>query len=162
MRKGFAGLSGLVRQHISHDLMSGEVFIFINRRRDRIKLLMWDRTGFALYYKQLEKGTFEHPISTADSQIEMDASESIVINLRRQLLIDNNAIENKIRSIVLGRENYLFAGLHFASQRFAEMHSIFVTWKAQDVNPYEWLGHTPNHIAYTNMTDLNSLVLGDY
>jgi transposase len=59
VRKGFAGLSGLVRQHIDHDLMSGDVFIFLNRRRDRIKLLMWDTTGFALYYKQLEQGTFE-------------------------------------------------------------------------------------------------------
>ena len=59
MRKGFAGLSGLVRQHMNHELLSGDVFIFINRRRDRIKLLMWDATGFALYYKQLERGTFE-------------------------------------------------------------------------------------------------------
>lgn len=59
MRKGFAGLSGLVREHIDHELLSGDVFIFINRRRDRIKLLMWDVTGFALYYKQLERGTFE-------------------------------------------------------------------------------------------------------
>lgn len=79
MRKGFAGLSGLVRQHMSHDLMSGDVFIFINRRRDRIKLLMWDRTGFALYYKQLEKGTFERPISTTNSQIEMDASDLMLL-----------------------------------------------------------------------------------
>lgn len=61
MRKGFAGLSGLVREHIEHELMSGDVFIFINRRRDRIKLLMWDVTGFALYYKQLERGSFELP-----------------------------------------------------------------------------------------------------
>lgn len=59
MRKGFSGLSGLVRTHIDHELMSGDVFIFLNRRRDRIKLLMWDVTGFALYYKQLERGTFE-------------------------------------------------------------------------------------------------------
>lgn len=59
MRKGFAGLSGLVREHMDHELMSGDVFIFVNRRRDRIKLLMWDVTGFALYYKQLERGTFE-------------------------------------------------------------------------------------------------------
>ena len=61
MRKGFAGLGGLVGEHIDHELMSGDVFIFINRRRDRIKLLMWDVTGFALYYKQLERGTFELP-----------------------------------------------------------------------------------------------------
>jgi transposase len=42
MHKGFSGLSGLVRKHIPHDLMSGDVFIFINKRRDKIKLLMWD------------------------------------------------------------------------------------------------------------------------
>jgi len=53
-----AGLSGLVRQHISHELMSGKVFIFVNRRRDRIKLMIWDATGFALYCKQLEQGAF--------------------------------------------------------------------------------------------------------
>jgi transposase len=61
MRKGFSGLGGLVRRHMGHELMGGDVFIFVNRRRDRIKLLMWDATGFALYYKQLESGTFELP-----------------------------------------------------------------------------------------------------
>ena len=55
MRKGFDGLSGLVRSQMKHDLLSGDVFIFVNKRRDWIKLLMWDRTGFALYYKQLER-----------------------------------------------------------------------------------------------------------
>ncbi len=57
MRKGFDGLSSLVRKHIPHDLMSGDVFIFINKRRDKIKLLMWDSNGFAIWYKELEKGT---------------------------------------------------------------------------------------------------------
>lgn len=72
MRKGFAGLSGLVRQHIKHELLSGDVFIFINRRRDRIKLLMWDVTGFALYYKQLERGTFEVPQAALGGTVELD------------------------------------------------------------------------------------------
>jgi transposase len=61
MRKQFDGLSGLVRTHFDQEVMSGDVFIFLNRRRDRIKLLMWDVTGFALYYKRLERGTFELP-----------------------------------------------------------------------------------------------------
>lgn len=61
MRKGFNGLSGLVRQHLRHDLLSGDVFIFLNRRRDRIKLLVWDRNGFVVWYKVLERGTFELP-----------------------------------------------------------------------------------------------------
>jgi len=67
MRKGFNGLSGLVRQHISHALLSGDVFIFLNKRRDRIKLLVWDRTGFVVWYKVLERGTFELPASEKDS-----------------------------------------------------------------------------------------------
>ena len=79
MRKGFAGLSGLVRQHIDHELMSGDVFIFINRRRDRIKLLMWDVTGFALYYKQLERGTFEFPVSPDQSAIELSWSDLVML-----------------------------------------------------------------------------------
>ena len=52
---------GLVRDHISHELLSGDVFIFLNKRRDRIKLLVWDRNGFVVWYKVLERGTFEVP-----------------------------------------------------------------------------------------------------
>ena len=61
MRKSFDGLCGLVHTQLESDPLSGDVFIFINRRRDRIKLLCWDRTGFVLYYKRLEQGTFELP-----------------------------------------------------------------------------------------------------
>jgi transposase len=78
MRKGFDGLSGLVRSQIKHDLLSGDVFIFVNKRRDRIKLLMWDRTGFALYYKQLERGTFEIP-SAQKSSIELNWSDLVMV-----------------------------------------------------------------------------------
>jgi len=67
MRKGFDGLSGLVRHQMGQDPLSGGVFIFINRRRDRMKLLVWEAGGFVLYYKRLERGTFELPQSTADT-----------------------------------------------------------------------------------------------
>lgn len=67
MRKGFNGLCGLVTNHLNHDLMSGDVFLFLNRRRDRIKLLVWDTTGFAIWYKALERGTFELPTGTGSS-----------------------------------------------------------------------------------------------
>ena len=79
MRKSFAGLSGLVGQHIRHDLLSGDVFIFINRRRDRIKLLMWDVTGFALYYKQLERGTFELPQMDEQGSLELCWSDLVML-----------------------------------------------------------------------------------
>ena len=66
MRKGFNGLSGLVREHLDHDLLSGDVFIFLNKRRDRVKLLVWDRNGFVVWYKVLEQGTFELPAAETD------------------------------------------------------------------------------------------------
>lgn len=61
MRKSFDGLCGLVESELKRPATSGEVFIFINKRRDRIKLLKWQDGGFELYYKRLEQGTFELP-----------------------------------------------------------------------------------------------------
>jgi hypothetical protein len=59
MRKGFDGLCGLVSLHMGQDPSSGEVFIFINKRRNQIKILHWEQGGFVLYHKRLERGTFE-------------------------------------------------------------------------------------------------------
>ena len=61
LRKGFDALSGLVRNELFRDPLSGDAFIFINRRRNLLKLLIWDQTGFVIYYKRLESGTFEIP-----------------------------------------------------------------------------------------------------
>lgn len=66
MRKSFDGLQGLVSNHIGRDALSGEVFIFMNRRRDQVKLLVWDRSGFVIYYKRLERGRFELPRVSGD------------------------------------------------------------------------------------------------
>ncbi|MEA1877742.1 MAG: IS66 family insertion sequence element accessory protein TnpB [Bacteroidota bacterium] len=62
MRKSFTGLSSLVLQQLHRNPASGEVFLFINRRRDMIKLLRFEGSGFILYYKRLEQGTFELPM----------------------------------------------------------------------------------------------------
>ncbi len=61
MRKSFDGLSGLVVSQLEQNPMSGDVFIFVNKPRNRIKLLRWEQDGFVLFYKRLEKGTFELP-----------------------------------------------------------------------------------------------------
>jgi transposase len=61
MRKSFDGLCGLVTSRLKADPMSGDIFIFINKPRNRIKLLRWESGGFVLFYKRLEKGTFELP-----------------------------------------------------------------------------------------------------
>lgn len=59
MRKGFSGLSAIVRDQFQSDPTDGSLFIFINRRRDRMKLLHFAEGGFWLYYRLLEAGTFE-------------------------------------------------------------------------------------------------------
>lgn len=74
MRKGIDGLSGIVRQEFAADPTNGSLFLFVNRRRDRLKILHWDGTGFWIYYKLLEAGTFE--VLTADSScLEIDATQ---------------------------------------------------------------------------------------
>ena len=80
MRKGFDGLSGIVREQFKADPLDGSLFIFINRRRDRMKILHWDGTGFWLYYKLLEAGTFEVVESHAtDGRIKIDATELVML-----------------------------------------------------------------------------------
>lgn len=61
MRKSFDGLSGIVRNELGKDPLSGEVFIFINKRCNQVKILLWEGDGFLLYCKRLEKGTYELP-----------------------------------------------------------------------------------------------------
>ena len=80
MRNGFDGLGGLVRKHFEADLMSGDVFIFINRKRDRVKMLAWDVTGFAIYYKRLERGTFEIPLDiTGKRSVELNYATLVML-----------------------------------------------------------------------------------
>jgi transposase len=67
MRKGYYGMSGIVRNEMKRDVLSGDVFVFVNKRYNKIKLLQWDRDGFALYEKHLEKGTFERPENVNES-----------------------------------------------------------------------------------------------
>ncbi len=64
MRKGASGLSGLIRGHLDRDPTDGSIYCFVNRRRDRIKLLCFEPDGFAVYYKVLQQGTLEVPRPT--------------------------------------------------------------------------------------------------
>lgn len=69
MRKSFNGLSGLVRNELGRDPTSGDVFVFLNRRRTLLKLLHWESGGFVLYYKRLEEGTFVPPTIEGDQTV---------------------------------------------------------------------------------------------
>ena len=76
MRKGFDSLAALVREALGHDPLSGHLFLFIGRHKDRLKMLYWDKDGFALWYKRLEEGTFRLPAAKkVGASVELKASE---------------------------------------------------------------------------------------
>jgi Transposase and inactivated derivatives len=66
MRKGFDSLCGIVQSQLGKQVMSGDVFIFINRPRTHVKLLLWEHDGFTIVYRRLEKGSFEVPAFNLD------------------------------------------------------------------------------------------------
>lgn len=80
MRKSFDGLSALVSGVIDEDPLSGHVFVFFNRRRNRVKILWWDRSGYWLAYKRLERGTFTLPAPRdASTRVRMTATELMML-----------------------------------------------------------------------------------
>ncbi len=74
MRKGFNGLSGIVRGEFGADPLDGSLYLFVNRRRDRIKILHFDGSGYWLYYKLLEAGTFE-VIASDGKCVQIDSTQ---------------------------------------------------------------------------------------
>ncbi len=76
MRKGFDALCGIVQEHMHANVLQGGVYIFINRKRNQIKLLQWEGDGLAIYYKRLEKGVFELPcLTTGAASVTIDAQK---------------------------------------------------------------------------------------
>jgi transposase len=74
LRRSIDGLSALVREQLALDPLSGHLFLFRNRRGDRLKVLAWDRSGFWVLYKRLERGTFAWPIEETGS-VEMRSTD---------------------------------------------------------------------------------------
>ena len=68
MRKSFDSLHGLVHEHLELDPFAGHLFVFTSRRRDRMKILYWDRDGFAIWSKRLEEGTYVIPFSGSEDK----------------------------------------------------------------------------------------------
>src|SRR5690606_21011598 len=76
MRKGFDSLSGIVGDALGKDPLSGDVFIFFNRRKTQVKMLLWERDGYSIYYKRLERGSYELPLNDS---AELRADDLLLI-----------------------------------------------------------------------------------
>lgn len=80
LRKSFDSLAGLVTAAFDQDPTSGHLFLFVNRRRDRLKILYWDRDGLAIWYKRLETGSFQLPAADPHAiSIEMSPTQLALI-----------------------------------------------------------------------------------
>jgi transposase len=77
LRKSFDGLSNEVREVLAKDALSGHVFVFLNRRKTQVKLLLWTRGGFTIVHKRLERGTFSFADQVMDGarSVEIDVHE---------------------------------------------------------------------------------------
>jgi transposase len=75
LRRSIDGLAALVRERLVLDPLSGHLFLFRNRRGDRLKILAWDRSGFWILYKRLEQGTFAWPTEARPGPVEMRSSD---------------------------------------------------------------------------------------
>jgi len=88
MRKSFDGLCALVQSVLKQDPFSGHLFVFLNRRRDKVKILYWDRSGFFLLYKRLEEGTFWMPerteIGARELLMVLEGIEACAVRQRRR------------------------------------------------------------------------------
>lgn len=80
LRRGHDGLAALVRAQGLGPLYDGHLFVFVGRRRDRCKILFWDRGGFVLYYKRLERGRFQLPqVAAGARRVEMDGTQLMMM-----------------------------------------------------------------------------------
>lgn len=75
MRKATQGLSLIVSEQLGHNPFDGSVFVFCNRQRDKLKILYWERNGFWLYYRSLEKGKFQWPTEKKQQTLSLTLRE---------------------------------------------------------------------------------------
>lgn len=99
MRKGFDGLCGLVTSVLEKDPLSGQLFLFVNRRRDKLKVLYWDGDGLAIWYRRLEQGTYQMPkVQPGQTSVQIRSDELSML-LRG---IDYNNVTRRKRFSVAG------------------------------------------------------------
>ena len=98
MRRSFDGLAAMAEQVVHADPLSGHLFVFRGRRGDRLKILYWDRDGYALWYKRLETGTFRFPAGGSDATEITTADLALILEG-----IDVDAAKRRKRFALLPR-----------------------------------------------------------
>ena len=99
MRKGFDGLSSIVIGTLKQDPLSGYLFLFVNRRRDKLKILYWDGDGLAIWYRRLEQGTFQLPKLSEDRKSAEIRSDELTMLIRG---IDYSNVKRRKRFSLAG------------------------------------------------------------
>lgn len=99
MRLGIHSLAGLVQNQLGFDPMGGDVFVFLGKRRNQIRLLHWDRDGFALYVKKLEQGTFKWPRGEATAI----SSHQLTV-LLQGVMLESVRLRKRYTPLKTGRE----------------------------------------------------------
>ena len=94
MRKSFDGLSGMVHAFFGQNPLCGHMFVFLSRRKDRMKVLFWDLDGFVLYYKRLERGTFSwilDSISSGSNEIDSNDFSLLLSGINPEFKVQKKA-----------------------------------------------------------------------
>lgn len=99
MRKSFHTLSGLVRNKIGDDPMNGDVYIFVNKRRNRIKLLHYETGGMVIYAKALDRGTFGMPVPVNRNSVTMNISWADLRKLAEGIMSDPDSRQARLESL---------------------------------------------------------------
>ena len=100
LRRSFDGLAAIARDGLEQDPLSGDWFVFRNRRGDRMKILMWDRDGLLLVYKRLEEGTFRFPVPAADARSVQVTTQELSLLLWG---IDPSSVQRQKRYVLPAR-----------------------------------------------------------
>ncbi len=96
MRKGFDSLSGLIAQHMQLNVLNGGIFIFINKKRNQVKLLLWEGDGLSLYYKRLERGTYECPQTNEGYQLSATQLQLILQGIQLKSIKMKNRYQHNV------------------------------------------------------------------
>ena len=126
MNYSFDRLMGRAQEVFDQDPTSGHLFLFLNRNRDRIKILFWDRDGFCIWYKRL---TYARNQWAALRRYTEDG----------RLTIDNNISERTLRHQAIGRKNWLFLGSEAAGPRAAVLYTILAGAKSHRIEPWAYV-----------------------